>query len=226
MFKKKNKDAGNSGGKKGIVWKLLGSFLVAAALFGVLIGVEKTILSDYAKETAVLCKTDIPKGTKITEENVDQYFYSYEVDAAMVNGDCIKDKKELLDTVVTRNLSAHEIVREGACTKEAEIYNRYHDPVEASVEANEAGDIVSGTIRKGDHVDIAVVNKDTLEYDLMLKNVYVLGAYTSTGEAVVDGMEGTAATMLTIVEEKDNLALFYSARETGNVIVTKLDPEK
>ena len=39
-------------------------------------------------------------------------------------------------------------------------------------------------------------------------------------------MEGTAATMLTIVEEKDNLALFYSARETGNVIVTKLDPEK
>ena len=90
MFKKKNKDAGNSGGKKGIVWKLLGSFFVAAALFGVLIGVEKNILSDYAKETAVLCKTDIPKGTKITGENVDQYFYSYEVDAAMVNGECIK----------------------------------------------------------------------------------------------------------------------------------------
>ena len=163
MFKKKNKDAGNSGGKKGIVWRLLGSFFVAAALFGVLIGVEKNILSDYAKETAVLCKMDIPKGTKITEENVDQYFYSYEVDAAMVNGDCIKDKKELLDTVVTRELSAHEIVREGACIKEAEIYNRYHDPVEASVEANEAGDIVSGTIRKGDYVDIAVDNKDTLE---------------------------------------------------------------
>ena len=48
MFKKKNKDVGNSGGKKGIVWKLLGSFFVAAALFGVLIGVEKNILSDYA----------------------------------------------------------------------------------------------------------------------------------------------------------------------------------
>ena len=225
MFKK-NKDTGAPGGKKSIVWKLLGSFLVAAALFGVLIGVEKNILSDYAKETAVLCKIDVPKGTKITEENVDQYFYSYEVDAAMVNGKCIKDKKELLNTVAVRDLSAHEIVREGACTKEAEIYTRYQDPVEASVEANEAGVIVSGTIRKGDHVDIAVVNKDTLEYEVMLKNVYVLGAYTSTGEAVAEGMEGTAATMLTIVEEKDNLALFYSARETGNVIVTKVDSEK
>ena len=184
------------------------------------------MLQLYQADLSYLCKIDIPKGTKITGKNVDQYFYSYEVDAAMINGNCIKDKKELFDTVVTRNLSAHEIVREGACTKEAEIYNRYHNPVEASVEANEAGDIVSGTIRKGDYVDIAVVNKDTLEYDLMLKNVYVLGAYTSTGEAVIDGMEGTAATMLTIVEEKDNLALFYSARETGNVIVTKLDPEK
>ena len=226
MLKKKNKDAGISKGKKGLVWKLLGSFFVAAALFGVLVGIEKNILSDYAKETVVLCKMDIPKGTKITEENVDKYYYSYEVDVAMVNGGCIKDKKELIDTVAARNLSAHEIVREGACTKEAEIYNRYHDPVEASVETNEAGDIVSGTIRKGDYVDIAVVNKDTLEYDLMLKNVYVLGAYTGTGEEVVDGMEGTAATMLTIVEEKENLALFYSARETGNVIVTKLDSEQ
>ncbi len=226
MFKKKNKEARASGEKKGIAWKLLGSFFVAAALFGVLIGVEKNILSDYAKETAVLCKTDVPKGTKITEANADQYFYSYEVDAAMINGNCIKDKKELFDTVVTRNLSVHEIVREGACMKEAEIYGRYRNPVEASVEAKEAGDIVSGTIRKGDHVDIAVVNKDTLEYDVMLKDVYVLGAYTSTGEAVVDGMEGTAATMLTIVEDKDNLSSYYSAREVGNVIITKVDPEK
>ena len=70
------------------------------------------------------------------------------------------------------------------------------------------------------------MNKDTLEYDLMLKKVYVVDAFTSTGEKVDDGVEGTAATMLTVVEEKNNLAKFYSARETGNVIVTKLETEK
>ena len=225
MFKKKNKDAGVSGGKKGVAMKLIGSFLVAAALFGVLVGVEKNILSDYEKESVVLCKTDIPKGTKITKENVNQYFYDYEVDIALVDDSCIKDKNKVIDTVVESALSAHEILRKGDCTKEAEIYSRFNHPVEASITATNPGDIVSGTIRRGDYVDIAVVNKDTLEYDLMLKKVYVVDAFTSTGEKVSGEMEGTAATMLTVVEEKDNLAEFYSARETGNVIVTKLETE-
>ena len=226
MLKKKNKNAGVSSGKKGVAMKLLGSFLVAVALFGVLVGVEKNLLSDYEKASVVLCKTDVPKGTKITKENVSQYFYDYEVDIALVNDTCIKDKNEVINTVVEKSLSAHEILRKDDCTKEAEIYNRFSNPVEASITATNPGDIVSGTIRRGDYVDIAVVNKDTLEYDLMLKKVYVVDAFTSTGEKVSENAEGTAATMLTVVEEKDNLAKFYSARETGNVIVTKLETEK
>ena len=226
MLKKKNKNAGVSSGKKGVAMKLLGSFLVAVALFGVLVGVEKNLLNDYEKASVVLCKTDVPKGTKITKENVSQYFYDYEVDIALVNDTCIKDKNEVINTVVEKSLSAHEILRKDDCTKEAEIYNRFSNPVEASITATNPGDIVSGTIRRGDYVDIAVVNKDTLEYDLMLKKVYVVDAFTSTGEKVSENAEGTAATMLTVVEEKDNLAKFYSARETGNVIVTKLETEK
>ena len=225
MLKKKNKNTGISSGKKGVAMKLLGSFLVAVALFGVLVGVEKNILSDYEKVSVVLCKTDVPKGTRITKENVSQYFYDYEVDIALVNDTCIKDKNEVIDTVVEKSLSAHEILRKDDCTKEAEIYNKFSNPVQASITATNPGDIVSGTIRRGDYVDIAVVNKDTLEYDLMLKKVYVVDAFTSTGEKVSENAEGTAATMLTVVEEKDNLAKFYSARETGNVIVTKLETE-
>ena len=225
MIKKENKNTGISSGKKGIAMKLLGSFLVAVALFGVLVGVEKNLLSDYEKVSVVLCKIDVPKGTKITKENVSQYFYDYEVDIALVNDTCIKDKNEVINTVVEKSLSAHEILRKDDCTKEAEIYNKFSNPVEASITATNPGDIVSGTIRRGDYVDIAVVNKDTLEYDLMLKKVYVVDAFTSTGEKVSENAEGTAATMLTVVEEKDNLAKFYSARETGNVIVTKLETD-
>ena len=225
MIKTENKNTGISSGKKGIAMKLLGSFLVAVALFGVLVGVEKNLLSDYEKVSVVLCKIDVPKGTKITKENVSQYFYDYEVDIALVNDTCIKDKNEVIDTVVEKSLSAHEILRKDDCTKEAEIYNKFSNPVEASITATNPGDIVSGTIRRGDYVDIAVVNKDTLEYDLMLKKVYVVDAFTSTGEKVSEKAEGTAATMLTVVEEKDNLAKFYSARETGNVIVTKLETD-
>lgn len=221
MLKKKEKN----NRKRGLLPKLIGSFVVAAALFGVLIGVEKNILSDYEKETVVLCRTEVPKGIKITEENVGKLFYMYEVDATLIDETCVKNTTDLIDTVTGRTLSAHEMVRKGSCTKEAEIYGNYQNPAEGSFAVNEAGDMVSGTIRKGDRVDIAVVNKDTLEYDVMLKNVYVLESFTNNGEKVTADMEGTAATMLTIVEEKDNLAKFYSAMETGNVIVTRLENE-
>lgn len=226
MFKKKVKDTNVSKGKKNTVMKLLGSFCVAAALFGVLIGVEKNILSAYAKEPVVLCKTDIPKGTSITKDNVDQYFYAYEVDVAMLKEDCIRDKQELVGTVTNRDMTSHEMVRERFCTKEAAIYERYNNPVEASIEANEAGDMVSGTIRRGDYVDIAVVNKDTLEYELLMKKVYVVDAFTSTGERLDELTDGTAATMLTVVEDKGNLEKYYSLKEMGKVIVTRLDTEQ
>lgn len=222
---KKKKEVNVTAEKKNVAARLFGSFLVAAALFGVLIGVEKNMLNDYAKETVVLCKADVQKGTKITEANVGQYFYTYEVDAELVDEKCVRDKNDLLDTVVGRTLTAHEIVRKDGWEKEAEIYANLNDPAEASFVANDAGDIVSGSIRRGDHVDIAIVNKDTLEYEVMLKDVYVVDAFTNTGEKVTSDMEGTAATMLTIVEEKENLARFYSAMETGTVIVTKLDTE-
>ena len=226
MLKKKNKVGNVSGKKKGVVMKLLGSLLVATALFGVLIGVEKNIMSSYEKEAVVLCKEDVPKGTKITKENVDQYFYMYEVDVALAKDDCLKNKESLYDTVSTRKISSQEIVREGFCMKEAEIYEAYKNPVECSITAANPGDIVSGTIRRGDRVDIAVVNKDTLAYELIMKNVYVLDAFTTTGEKLADVNAGTAATMLTIVEDKDNYAKFCSAREIGNVIVTKLEAEQ
>lgn len=226
MFKKKNKEVNVSGKRKGAAMKLFGSLLVALALFGVLIGVEKNIMSSYEKEAVVLCKAEVPKGTKITKENAGQYFYLYEVDTALVKEDCIRTEDSLYGTVATRTISPQEIVREGFCIEAASIYAGYKNPIECSVTADNPGDIVSGTIRRGDRVDIAVVNKDTLAYELIMKNVYVLDAFTTTGEKLGDANEGTAATMLTIVEDKDNYAKFCSAREIGNVVVTKLETEK
>lgn len=225
MFKRKKRDVEVTSEKKHIFGKLLGCFLAAAALFAVLISVEKNMLSNYEKEPVILCKMEVPKGSQITEANISRYFYLREVDAALIDENCVTDKKDLLGTVTVRKLRTNEIIRKEDCTKEAEIYSKLNEPAEGSFTAENAGDIVSGTIRKGDRVDIAVVNKDTLEYDLMLQNVYVEDAFTNTGEKVTADMEGTAATMLTIVEEKDNLARFYSALETGNVIVTKIEAE-
>lgn len=225
MFKKKegteNKKSGN-----GIVVKLLGCLIIAAALFAVLLNVESNVLSDYEKKMTVICKEQIPMGTRITEANVEQYFGSYEIDVKLVNENAVDDKNELVGTVAARTMDANEIVKSDDFTKESSIYSQFTDPVETSFTAENPGDVVSGSIRSGDFVDIAVVDKDTLEYQLKLENVYVLNAYTGTGEMVTRDSVNTAATMFTIVEEKASLDEFYSALEKGNVIVSKVSIEE
>lgn len=225
MFKKKegteNKKSGN-----GIALKLLGCLMIAAALFAVLLNVEKKALSDYEKKVTVICKEQIPMGTRITEANVDRYFSNYEVDVKLVHENAVEDKNELLGTVSARTMDSNEIVKSDDFTKESSIYSKFTEPVETSFTAENPGNVVSGSIRSGDFVDIAVVDKDTLEYRIQLENVYVLNAYTGTGELVAKDAVNTPATMLTIVEEKASLDAFYSALEKGNVIVSKVSIER
>ncbi len=222
MFGKKKDNTGGSisVNKKHTVFKLLGSFIVAAALFLVLVGIERNMLSDFDKKEAVISRVEVPRGTEITDKNVEKYFYMREVDAVLVDDTCVKDKSELEGTIISSTLSANEIVREDAFSEEMAVYQKFKEPAEGSF-VSDVSNMVSGTIRQGDYVDIAVVNKDTLEYVLQLKEVYVLDAFTNTGERVRPDNKVVAATMLTIVEEKDNLAKFYSAMELGDVIVTK-----
>ena len=53
-----------------------------------------------------------------------------------------------------------------------------------------------------------------------------MDAFTSTGERLDELTDGTAATMLTVVEDKGNLEKYYSLKEMGKVIVTRLDTEQ
>ena len=48
MFGKKERTENKKSGN-GIVWKLLGCLIIAAALFAVLLNVESNVLSDYEK---------------------------------------------------------------------------------------------------------------------------------------------------------------------------------
>lgn len=225
MFKKKERTEDQKSGNR-MLLKLLGCVMIAAVLFAVLLNAQKNALSDYEKKVTVICKEQIPMGTRINETNVEQYFECYEADARLVNENAVADKSALIETVAARSMDANEIVKSDDFTKEAGIYSQFTDPVEVSFTAENPGDAVSGSIRGGDFVDIAVVDQDTLEYQLKLENVYVLNAYTGTGEPVTKDSVNTAATMFTIVEEKAALKEFYSALEKGNVIVSKVSIER
>lgn len=225
MFRKKENTENKNTGKNTIL-KLLGCLIVAAALFALLLNVESNVLSDYEKKQTVICRTEIPMGTRINETNVQQYFETYEVDVKLVDKNAVSDRNNLIGTVAARTMDANEIVKSDDFLKELGIYAKFKEPVETSFSAENPSDVVSGSIRSGDFIDIAVVDKDTLEYKLSLENVYVLSAYTGTGEPVTRDSVNGVATMFTIVEEKKVLDKFYSALEKGSVIVSKVSIEE
>ena len=228
MFGKKEKEPREEkvpGKKKGFAIKLLCSVFVAIAIFGVMIGIEQNMMNKYAKEEVIVARTEIPRGVTITEENVATYFELYELDAKLVTDECLFKLSELYGTVTVRNISEKTVLRLSDFTKEEYVYAEFSDPVEASFTAANAGDIVSGTVRRGDRVDVAVIDNETKEYKLFMTDVYVLDAYTSAGEKIEAGNNSLAATMITIVEEKVNVEKFYEALKTGVVIVTRHEAE-
>ena len=138
MFKKKERTENKKTGK-GVVWKLLGCLIIAAALFAVLLNVESNVLSDYEKKMTVICKEQIPMGKRITEVNAEQYFETYEIDVKLVSENTVTDKSELVGTVAARTMDVREIVKDDDFTKESGIYSKYKEPVEASFKAEHPG---------------------------------------------------------------------------------------
>ena len=57
--------------------KVKGIFIViviAAAIFGILVAIESNAVSKYERVDMAVAVKEVPKGTKLTEENVREYF--------------------------------------------------------------------------------------------------------------------------------------------------------
>lgn len=218
----KNKDKKPK--KKLSIKGLVLSLILTIVLFFVLLTVETSILDDYAKEKRVFAKTDIPAGTELTSQNVETYFMEFETDAKLVQEKGVRTKQELAGYVTTRNIEKNEAATTAssfAVSKDS-LFLGMDKPVEIGFKADDISQVVGGTLRNGDRIDVNVVNKETQINETIIEGAYVSKAFDTSGN-YVDKAGVTPTTVITVIMDEKNIPEFNEKLGSGLIRVSKTE---
>lgn len=203
------------------------AFVMSVIAFVTMLLVEKSILTNYEKMTVVVAKTDILENTPITEENVEEYFMLMEIPKEAVLDNAITELSDIKEYITSQNMQLKEqLTSNKMLNTTSDILQSFNEPVEVSLMVDNLSYAVSGTLRKGDRVDIvAYVDMIEKKSEVVLSNVYISGTYTTTGEEVTADSSSELLNSVVfnfIIEKKDYLD-FIDGTSLGGVKLIKMN---
>jgi len=213
--------------KRAIIVTVVIGLLLSFMLFIFMTQLEKEILSDYETKQAVISVKEIPAGTWIAEDNVNDYFHTVEVNGKVVTGETVTELSGLYGAYVNRDIGAGEIMYSGVLCSKQLLTADFASPAEMSIRIEDEANGVAGTLRKGNRVNIYVDGSETAlkdkEFNEVLSGVVINEAYNSAGELI--GMSDTEekACILTFYVEEACVAELLTRFSSGTIVIVKTD---
>lgn len=209
---------------------LIMGFIVAAIIFIVLLNVEKNTIANYERSEAVVAKKDIPYGLIIDEKNVNDYFQIKEYEKDMLPSGVCVDAKSLVGMVMESDVNKDSIITSSMYQELTDTVIKAHNMVKASFEAEKLSQVVNGTLRPGDKITIAVYEEGDKLYGIEDKyttknvwdDVFVYEVFDSTGVKIPVDDDKTAAQLITVLINKEDMQEFYLGLNTSTLQVIKL----
>ena len=200
MFKKGKTRSRREHKKGSSLTKCIIAIVIAGVAWMGLTMAESYILMDKNVTIVCIAKSDIPKGTIITSENVDSFFSEKSVNSELVSKTTVTDKTEIVGKILV-NISEGEIVSSNEFVDTAYAEESFANPKIYSFSVTSATSAVNGLIREGDLVDIyaTVTDEGGDTFNKLIKgNVYIRGAYDSSLAAINSSDTTTLATSFII----------------------------
>lgn len=209
---------------------LIMGFIVAAIIFIVLLNVEKNTIANYERSEAVVAKKDIPYGLIIDEKNVNDYFQIKEYEKDMLPSGVCVDAKELVGMIMESKVNKDSIITSSMYQELTDTVIKDHNMVKASFEAEKLSQVVNGTLRPGDKITIAVYEEGDKLYGIEDKyttknvwdDVFVYEVFDSTGVKIPVDDDKTAAQLITVLINKEDMQDFYLGLNASTLQVIKL----
>lgn len=208
------------------------SALVAFILFIALTVIQSSILNQETKVTVYQVQKDIYDGTKITEDNFNEYFATKAVQVSLIPDGYITDSSLIIGKFINRNYKARDVITVDGLNDSEALYNsNIKHPVKLSFKAGSLSDSVSGTIREGDYINIyGMRNAENTEGEIVkltnqnytFKHIYIEKAYNESGDIITSDDKKSEALLFTIVIEEDDVALFNEMVENCNLKLVKV----
>lgn len=166
----------------------------------------------------VVAKAAIDIGTIIDENNLDDLFEVKKIDKGIIPENAVKDKKYMLGKRIIIKIEDNTIMQKYYVNNPDNEVKKMNNPVIMGLKVSDMSQMVCGTLRKDDLIDISVINSQSDECIDVIRNVLVSECYNSDGTIITD--EG-CATCITIVVEKNDEQYINEMLHLGELRICK-----
>lgn len=213
--------------------------LIIALIFGVIAFLILLFVNNRISKNEVdmiWSVKEIPQGTMLTEDNINNYVKAMPTNDSIRNGDIIVDKKELIGKIAVRDITTSELMQKSFFLDD-DVKSEFDDPVLVSFAATDFTSTGNGVIRRGDHINVSKLNdKNTTSVsadvngnsinnyeNLIVEDAYVVDAFDSSGTKIEPGDKTAIATSFNIYIEKNDETAFYNTVKDKNIAVSKIE---
>ena len=186
---------------------VLGIFIclaISIALFVAVIIIQRALTVTEEKVTVVAATKDISAPGFIDAKDADKYFTEIEVPARLAYDGVFESIEDVLgkdeDVYVIRSLAEGEIVSDKCIVGGEDFLKGYKNPVEMGIRVSSFENAAAGTIRRGDVVDMCILDDMGEERKLQL---YVLQAFDSSGVRIDVSDNVSVAVAFTVLIERE-----------------------
>ena len=204
-------------------WKaggVLAALVAALAVYGILIRLEKNILTQYEKGTVYTAVVEIPKGQMITEENFTDYFREQQLDKSCIPEEALYSPGQVTGLVASFDIGKGVLLAQGMFETMEDILAGMECPVIAGLKAEDLYQVAGGVLRAGDRVNIYSVQEEGAR--LVWPRVFIQQAFDASGTAIANGDRTTAAQRVNVYLDESEAAQFYAALAEGSLRVVKI----
>ena len=145
------------------------------------------------------------------------------------SGVCV-DTKALVGMVMESKVNKDSIITSSMYQELTDTVIKDHNMVKASFEAEKLSQVVNGTLRPGDKITIAAYEEGDELYGIEDKyttknvwdDVFVYEVFDSTGVKIPVDDDKTAAQLITVLINKEDMQEFYLGLNASTLQVIKL----
>lgn len=206
---------------------ILLSLLAAVVIFLALIGVQNKMIYPNGAELVYCAKKPISKNTEITNKNISVYFEKKKVNRDILVEGAINSEKSIINMYVTDDILKGEQISCKKLDKISDKTKNIKNLVEYSIKFSDISQVVGGTLREGDIIDIILTEtgQDKVITQTKLQNVVIDKAIAADGSIISrDNGSGKSATVLTLDLSAEDAHKLDNAVASGNIkALKKLD---
>ncbi len=197
------------------------ALVAAAAVFAIMLQLEKNALMQYERGTVYTAAVEIPMGQLITGEELEAYCREIQLDKSCIPGTALRRPEDAEGLAALFDIEPGVILTDGMFEKKSEVLENMREPVIAGFRADDLSQVAGGVLRAGDRIHVYCVSEDD-GAQLIWDDLYIQGVFDQTGARIANGDTRTAAQRINVYMDKSDVETFYTKLASGTLRVVKV----